>query len=57
MFAVPPTLKTRPQQREANTPDLRHFREQYPLTVASLGSLANREAWLRRIWEQDVRWQ
>ncbi|HEY0078901.1 MAG TPA: hypothetical protein VGB73_09675 [Pyrinomonadaceae bacterium] len=57
MIAVPPTLKTHPQQREANTPDLRHFREQYPLTVASLGSLANREAWLRRIWEQDVRWQ
>src|SRR5918912_1000147 len=38
-------------------PDLSDFRRRYPLTVASFGALANREAWLRRIWELDARWQ
>ncbi|WP_438816479.1 hypothetical protein, partial [Streptobacillus moniliformis] len=38
-------------------PDLSDFRKRYPLTVASFGSLADREVWLRRIWEMDARWQ
>ena len=40
-----------------HAPDLSYFRERYPLTVANLGSLADREAWLRRIWELDAGWQ
>lgn len=38
-------------------PDLTDFRRRYPLTVANFGSLANREAWLRSIWEMDARWR
>lgn len=38
-------------------PDLSDFRKRYPLTVASFGALGEREAWLRRIWETDLRWQ
>ncbi len=38
-------------------PDLSDFRKRYPLTVAGFGALAEREAWLRRIWETDLRWQ
>ena len=38
-------------------PDLSDFRKRFPLTVASFGALADREAWLRRIWELDARWQ
>jgi lycopene cyclase CruA len=38
-------------------PDLSDFRRRYPLTVASFGALAEREAWLRRIWELDKRWE
>jgi lycopene cyclase CruA len=38
-------------------PDLSDFRRRYPLTVASFGALADREAWLRRIWELDKRWE
>ncbi|HYO91826.1 MAG TPA: hypothetical protein VEQ40_09325 [Pyrinomonadaceae bacterium] len=38
-------------------PDLSDFRRRYPLTVASFGALADREAWLRRIWELDARWE
>jgi lycopene cyclase CruA len=36
-------------------PDLSEFRRQFPLTVAGLAHLANREAWLYRIWELDER--
>jgi lycopene cyclase CruA len=39
------------------SPDLSDFRKRYPLTVANFGSLADREQWLRRIWEADARWQ
>jgi lycopene cyclase CruA len=39
------------------TPDLSHYRRHYPLTVANFGALAEREAWLRRIWDLDARWQ
>lgn len=38
-------------------PDLSEFRKRYPLTVASFGSLADREGWLRGLWEADTRWQ
>ncbi|HEY0320767.1 MAG TPA: hypothetical protein VGC66_07440 [Pyrinomonadaceae bacterium] len=38
-------------------PDLSDFRRRYPLTVANFGSLGNREAWLRSIWEMDARWR
>ncbi|MCA1815243.1 MAG: hypothetical protein LC746_02325 [Acidobacteria bacterium] len=38
-------------------PDLQHFRSRYPLTVASLGALADREAWLRAVWEAEERWR
>ncbi len=38
-------------------PDLSDFRRRYPQTVTHFATLANREAWLRRIWELDVRWQ
>ena len=43
--------------RAFNAPDLSEFRKRYPLTVANFGALANREAWLYRIWESDTAWQ
>jgi lycopene cyclase CruA len=43
--------------RQNGAPDLGEFRRRYPLTVANFGSLANREAWLGRIWEMDAGWQ
>jgi len=43
--------------RESGAPDLSEYRRRYPLTVANFGSLANREAWLDRIWGLDARWQ
>src|SRR5215213_1933919 len=43
--------------RPVNAPDLSEFRKRYPLTVAKFGALANREAWLYRIWESDTAWQ
>jgi lycopene cyclase CruA len=39
------------------TPDLKYFRERYPLTVANFGALGEREAHLRRIWQTEMRWQ
>jgi lycopene cyclase CruA len=58
MIAAPPSFQTRRRREtETNAPDLSHFRKLYPLTVAGLGALAQREAWLRRIWELDARWQ
>ncbi|HEY0006970.1 MAG TPA: hypothetical protein VGB17_19475 [Pyrinomonadaceae bacterium] len=38
-------------------PDLSEFRKRYPLTVASFAALANREAYLRGIWEAGAEWQ
>ena len=38
-------------------PDLKYFRDRYPLTVANFGSLGAREAYLRRIWQTEMRWQ
>ncbi|HST52399.1 MAG TPA: hypothetical protein VLJ61_10360 [Pyrinomonadaceae bacterium] len=43
--------------RGASAPDLAHFRQRYPETVASLGALPRREEWLRRVWELEARWQ
>ncbi|HEV2764431.1 MAG TPA: hypothetical protein VGV38_15740, partial [Pyrinomonadaceae bacterium] len=59
MIAAPPAAprRARAAATHAAAPDLRHFREHYPLTVASLGSMSDREAWLRRIWELDERWR
>ena len=48
------SAKSRKQQA---APDLSDFRRRYPLTVASLGGLSDREAWLKRVWELDTRWQ
>jgi lycopene cyclase CruA len=39
------------------TPDLKYFRERYPLTVANFGALGERENYLRRIWQTEVRWR
>jgi lycopene cyclase CruA len=43
--------------RPHGTPDLSEYRRRYPLTVANFGALANREAWLDRIWKLDALWQ
>lgn len=48
---------TRTKKGGASAPDLQHFRTRYPLTVASLGALPDREAWLRNIWEAESRWR
>ncbi|HEX8423553.1 MAG TPA: hypothetical protein VF634_09080, partial [Pyrinomonadaceae bacterium] len=40
-----------------NAPDLKYFRDRYPLTVANFGALGEREAHLRRIWQTEMRWQ
>lgn len=44
-------------KRPQGAPSLAEYRKRYPLTVANFGSLADREAWLDRIWQQDVGWQ
>ncbi|HEX7173739.1 MAG TPA: hypothetical protein VF240_00455 [Pyrinomonadaceae bacterium] len=44
-------------RRPQGAPDLNHFRRRYPLTVAALGALPEREAWLGRIWEEEARWR
>ncbi len=41
----------------SGAPEISVFKQRYPLTVMHLAALANREAWLRRIWELDTRWQ
>jgi lycopene cyclase CruA len=43
--------------RPHGAPNLSEYRRRYPLTVANFGALANREAWLDRIWELDALWQ
>lgn len=40
-----------------NFPNLTELRRQFPKTVESLASLPNREAWLKRVWEIEQRWQ
>jgi lycopene cyclase CruA len=51
------TAVLRKTSKPPNAPDLSEFRKRYPLTVANFGALANREVWLRRIWELDTAWQ
>src|SRR5215213_1186448 len=36
--------------------NLTEIRRQFPLLVENLAHLANREAWLERIWEIERRW-
>ncbi|MEJ7713100.1 MAG: hypothetical protein WKF84_25465 [Pyrinomonadaceae bacterium] len=40
-------------QKTERFPDLSYFRTRYPLTVTNFGGLADREAWLRRVWRLD----
>ena len=54
-FAPPRATTT--GSRPVPAPELSELRALYPLTVANFGALAEREAWLRRIWELDIRWQ
>ncbi len=46
-----------PKDSSPETPSLAEFRRQIPLTVERFASLPDREAWLRRIWEIEQRWQ
>jgi lycopene cyclase CruA len=48
---TPDAAKTTP------APDLKYFRERYPLTVANFGALGERENYLRRIWRTETRWR
>jgi lycopene cyclase CruA len=48
---------SRTKREGDDAPDLSHFRRRYPLTVASFGALADREAWLRRVWLTESRWR
>ncbi|HWS85690.1 MAG TPA: hypothetical protein VN282_01755 [Pyrinomonadaceae bacterium] len=59
MVATAPTksVQTFARAAAAPAPDLAHFRRRYPETVASLGALPQREAWLRRIWELETAWR
>jgi lycopene cyclase CruA len=45
------------EEKQTGSFDLGEFRRRFPLTVANLGAVPNREMWLRRIWELDERWQ
>jgi lycopene cyclase CruA len=60
MVATAPTrqvARATDSAREAQAPDLAHFRRKYPETVAGFGALPGREEWLRRIWAVEQRWQ
>ncbi|HEX6625417.1 MAG TPA: hypothetical protein VF064_17010 [Pyrinomonadaceae bacterium] len=45
------------ERTRASAPDLGYFRQHYPATVASFGTLPRREEWLRRVWETEERWR
>ncbi len=45
------------KQKHVKDFDLSDFRRRFPLTVANLGAMPNREMWLRRISELDSRWR
>src|SRR2546423_4736117 len=51
------TVTRKPEPTLSGAPDLAEFRRRYPLTVANFGALGEREAWLKRIWAADARWQ
>ncbi len=46
-----------PLDSSLKIPNLAEFRRQFPLLVENLAALPNREAWLKRIWEIERRWQ
>ena len=46
-----------PQNSPLKTPNLGEFRRRFPLTVENFAHLPDREAWLKRIWEIEERWQ
>lgn len=59
-MASTPTTSGSTKTAATNTttaPDLKYFRDRYPLTVANFGSLGEREAYLQRIWQTEMRWQ
>jgi lycopene cyclase CruA len=43
--------------KASSAPDLKYFRDHYPLTVANFGALGERENYLRRIWLTETRWR
>ncbi|HEY1404383.1 MAG TPA: hypothetical protein VGB05_09675, partial [Pyrinomonadaceae bacterium] len=43
--------------KAGSAPDLKYFRQRYPLTVANFGALGERENYLRRIWRTEARWR
>ena len=45
------------QNSPLKSPNLSEFRHRFPLTVGNFAHLPDREAWLRRIWEIEKRWQ
>ena len=56
-MTFPPRAPVGAPRDTRKAPDLRYFKQHYPATVAHFGTLAEREAWLRRIWELDARWR
>ncbi|HEY0101618.1 MAG TPA: hypothetical protein VGB76_22010 [Pyrinomonadaceae bacterium] len=56
-FASIKTTTPASATNSTSTPDLKYFRQHYPLTVANFGALGDREAHLRRIWQTEMRWQ
>ncbi|HJR07698.1 MAG TPA: hypothetical protein VJ842_10590 [Pyrinomonadaceae bacterium] len=56
-MASAPTKTDAATTDAGRAPDLKYFRDRYPLTVANFGSLGEREAYLRRIWQTEVRWR
>jgi len=57
MASAPTNTDAAAARSDANAPDLKYFRDRYPLTVANFGSLGEREAYLRRIWQTEMRWR
>jgi lycopene cyclase CruA len=50
-------MTSAPNTSDAAAPDLKYFRDHYPLTVANFGALGERERYLRRIWLTEARWR
>ncbi|MDQ1522986.1 MAG: lycopene cyclase CruA [Pyrinomonadaceae bacterium] len=58
MTSAPTThVATKTTSAASSAPDLKYFRERYPLTVANFGALGEREQYLRRIWLTETRWR
>src|SRR5918911_2052689 len=56
-FSVLMAAVSSKRERLRGAPSLFEYRRRYPLTVANFGALNDREAWLDRLWELDVRWR